>query len=32
MKKLSPHFELALVLVRLDHVANLIVNANYSVM
>jgi hypothetical protein len=27
----SPFFELALVLVRLDHVASFIVNANHSV-
>jgi len=28
----SPFFEIALVLVRLDHVASIIVNANHSMM
>jgi hypothetical protein len=28
----SPFFELAFVLVRLDHVASFIVNANHSIM
>jgi hypothetical protein len=31
-RKNAPLFEIALVLVRLDHVARIIVNANHSIM
>jgi hypothetical protein len=31
-RKASPLFEIARVLVRLDHVARVIVNANHSIM
>ena len=31
-RKASPLFELARVLVRLDHIASIVVNANHSIM
>jgi hypothetical protein len=31
-RKISPLFEIALVLLRLDHVASIIVNANHGMM